>query len=45
MIFPAVLTFVIGLFKIVSAEAEENTPVVQLNGKNFDQVLFKWIFY
>lgn len=38
MLFPTVLTLVIGLFKIVSAEAEDNGPVVQLNGKNFDQV-------
>ena len=38
MLFPTVLTLVIGIFKIVSAEAEDNGPVVQLNGKNFDQV-------
>lgn len=41
MIFPAVLTFAIGLFKIVSAEPEDNGPVVQLNGQNFDQVFHR----
>lgn len=40
MIVPILFTLVLGFFKIVSAEVEDNGPVVQLTKNNFDQVYY-----